>query len=117
VTWRIIKIHTHAVLYDHEFIDRIADMVKPGFMFLLTMIWGLKYKNIGDANARFSAMRLSLALNHNAFDCSHAPSIDCLSLTCQGNLKKPIRLAEPKNKSQWFQNPSRGRWAYKTTLR
>jgi hypothetical protein len=33
----MIKIHTHAVLYGREFIDKIVDIVKPSFMFLLTM--------------------------------------------------------------------------------
>jgi len=33
----MIKIHTHAVLHGGEFIDKIVDVAKPGFMFLLTM--------------------------------------------------------------------------------
>jgi hypothetical protein len=83
-------------LFDREFVDRIANISELDFMFLLTMIWVPEYKNIDDANARFSDIHLNLTLNHSAFDCSHAPSIDRSPLTCQGNLKKPIRLAEPE---------------------
>ena len=69
----MIKIHTHAVLYDREFIDRIADIAKPGLMFLLTMDRGYEYKNADDANARFSDFHLRFTLVHHAFDCSHTP--------------------------------------------
>jgi hypothetical protein len=64
------KIHHLVVLCDYEFIDRIADIGKPEFIFLLTFNEGSKYINVDDATTWFSAFHLEFTLVHHASDFS-----------------------------------------------
>ena len=72
---------------DRKILDRIADIIKTGFKFLLTTDEGHEYTNDDDMNTRFSGLYLKFDLVHYSSDFSNAPSNDRSSPIIKTHLK------------------------------